>query len=72
MLKTYQATLHQGQIQWLDDRPDIKNARIIVTIMEEFEPHPGRHPPRSIAGKAKTMGDIVSPILDEGDWECLT
>ncbi|WP_309741884.1 hypothetical protein [Chamaesiphon sp. OTE_20_metabat_361] len=24
-----------------------------------------------IAGKGKTVGDIVSPIVDERDWECL-
>jgi hypothetical protein len=24
-----------------------------------------------IAGKGKTLGDIVSPIVDEQDWECL-
>lgn len=27
--------------------------------------------PASIAGKGKTLGDIVSPIVDEEDWECL-
>ena len=24
-----------------------------------------------IAGKGKTVGDIVSPVVDERDWECL-
>ena len=24
-----------------------------------------------IAGEGKTVGDIVSPIVDERDWECL-
>jgi hypothetical protein len=27
--------------------------------------------PPSIAGKGQTLGDIVSPIVDERDWECL-
>ncbi len=27
--------------------------------------------PASIAGKGQTLGDIVSPIVDEQDWECL-
>ena len=31
----------------------------------------GRVPPASIAGKGKTLGDIVSPIVSEEDWECL-
>lgn len=30
-----------------------------------------RSPPESIAGKGKTLGDIVSPIVSEEDWECL-
>jgi hypothetical protein len=24
-----------------------------------------------IAGKGRTLGDIVSPIVDEQDWKCL-
>jgi len=24
-----------------------------------------------MAGKVKILGDIVSPIVDEEDWECL-
>jgi len=30
-----------------------------------------RVPPATIAGKGKTLGDMVSPIVDEEDWECL-
>ncbi len=73
MLRTYEATLNHGQVQWLYDQPniEIENARIIVTIIEEFKPGTKRKPPVSIAGKAKTLGDIVSPMTDEGDWECL-
>jgi len=35
----------------------------------ETEPVKRRTPPDSIAGKAKILGDIVSPIMDEEDWE---
>lgn len=30
-----------------------------------------RFPPPALAGKAKIIGDIVGPIVDEEDWECL-
>lgn len=30
-----------------------------------------RKPPDSIAGKGKILGDIVNPIVDEDEWECL-
>ena len=30
-----------------------------------------RIPPSSIAGKGKTLGDIISPIVNEEEWECL-
>ncbi len=71
MLKTYEAILNHGQIQWLYEQPNIENARIIVTVIEEFKPHTKRQPSVSIAGKAKTIADIISPITDKEDWECL-
>ena len=30
-----------------------------------------RAPPKSIAGKGKTLGELVGPSVDEADWECL-
>jgi hypothetical protein len=32
---------------------------------------PRRRPHPDIAGKGETLGDLVSPVVDEGDWECL-
>lgn len=72
MLKTYQAIYTNGQIQWLDQEPDVDSGRIVVTFIDE-EPNfkPKRVPSPLIAGKGKTLGDIVSPIVPEEDWECL-
>ena len=47
------------------------HSRVIVTIVEELEAtqpetRPKRRfPPASIAGKGETVGDLVSPIVDE-------
>ncbi|AUB82717.1 hypothetical protein THSYN_18415 [Candidatus Thiodictyon syntrophicum] len=30
-----------------------------------------RSPPASLAGKVEILGDIVAPLVDEEDWECL-
>jgi hypothetical protein len=73
MLKSYEATYENGQVKWVNEEPAVESARLIVTVLEEA-PRPvmkRRSPPPSIAGKGKTLGDLVSPIVDEEDWECL-
>ena len=75
MLKSYEAVYDRGQVTWLNDRPNIDSARIIVTVLEETASietsQVRRCPSAAIAGKGRTLGDIVSPIVDEEDWECL-
>ena len=31
-----------------------------------------RRPHPDIAGKGKTLGDLIAPAVDESDWECLS
>jgi hypothetical protein len=73
MLKSYEATYENGQMKWLNEKPSVNSARVIVTVLEEttLPTVKRRFSPVSIAGKSKTLGDIVSPIVDEEDWECL-
>jgi hypothetical protein len=35
MLKSYEAIFENGQVRWLTDKPELKSARVIVTILEE-------------------------------------
>ncbi len=46
---------------------------IALTVDEEIPQFTlnRRRPHPDIAGKSKTLGDIVNPIVDEVDWECL-
>ena len=64
------------------DQPTVRSARLTVTVLEDSDSSVcseaqvqdisrRRFPPASIEGKGKTLGDIVSPIVDEEDWECL-
>jgi hypothetical protein len=72
MLQSYEATYENGQITWVDDRPSMQSARLIVTVLEEIPLATKRRVrPTHLAGQVKILGDIVSPIVDEEDWECL-
>ena len=72
MLKSYEVTIENGRINWMTEQPQATSVRAIITILEESSSSVSRRiPPVSIAGKGKTIGDLVSPIVDESDWECL-
>lgn len=48
-----------------------ENRLVVLTVFESHRLFPelkkNRTPPASIAGKGKVLGDIVNPIVDEGD-----
>ena len=70
MLHSYEAIIEDGKIKWLGSEPEISKARVIVTILSDEQPRALRRtPPSLIAGKGKTLGDLVSPIVEEEDWE---
>ena len=72
MLKTYEAIYENGQVKWLSEQPEVSSARIIVTVLEETQPPAKRRTPSAeIAGKARTLGDLIGPIVELQDWECL-
>ena len=72
MLKSYEAIYENGQVKWLAEEPSVRSARVIVTILEEAKtPQKRRTFPVPEAGQVEILGDIVSPIVDEEDWECL-
>lgn len=72
MFQSYEAIIENGQVKWLTDAPKISKARVIVTILSDTTPQPSRRvPANTIAGKGKTLGDLVSPMIEEQDWEYL-
>ena len=45
---------------------------IALTLDDDSSHGPKRRRPHpDIAGKGKTLGDLIEPAVDEGDWECL-
>ncbi|NJM00837.1 MAG: hypothetical protein HC924_19680 [Synechococcaceae cyanobacterium SM2_3_2] len=72
MLKTYQAIYEKGQIQWIGETPEVESAHVLITILEEVsQQKKKRTRPAHLIGQIKILGDIVSPIVPEEDWECL-
>lgn len=73
MLRSYEAILDHNHLRWQGELPDVREARVIVTILEPSPrvPTPRRQPAPGIAGKGSTLGDLVEPIVATQDWECL-
>ncbi len=64
------------QLSVLDFIRSLRSINVAKTQSEprvELEHHLGKRRTTSprIAGRGKTLGDIVSPVVDEQDWECL-
>jgi hypothetical protein len=70
MLKSYEVTIEEDRIKWLGEKPKVGVFRAII-VVEESNSIPKRTTPVHLKGKGRTLGDIVSPIVDEEDWECL-
>ena len=46
----------------------------VIILVHEDSPHKQRKrrsPPANIAGKGKTLGDLLEPVVDDKDWESL-
>jgi hypothetical protein len=73
MLKSYEAIFENGQVKWVGEQPAVRSARLIVTVLEDATlPVVKRRTfPADMVGKVEILGDIVGPIVDEEDWECL-
>lgn len=46
---------------------------VIALTVDQLTPEPvkQRRPHPAIAGKGRTTGDLVAPIVDDGEWDCL-
>ena len=77
MLQSYEAIYEHGAMRWLGDKPPIKQAHVIVTILPEKDEgsitsQTLNQPSPLIAGKGSIQGDIITPIIPAIDWNCLT
>jgi hypothetical protein len=65
----------QGKLEGLPDFMPNQFIELILLFNEESLPKANkkvfRKPPVELAGKVKIVGDIISPIVEENDWEAL-
>ena len=74
MLKSYEAIYDHGRFRWLGTPPNVDKARVIVTVLPpqaiEGDGLPKRrHPPETLKGSTRILGDIVSSPYSDEEWE---
>jgi predicted DNA-binding antitoxin AbrB/MazE fold protein len=63
MLKTYEAIYENGQLKWVSEEPDIKSARILITVMEEYSSSAEER--ARVAAKALAQLEGTEPVLED-------
>jgi hypothetical protein len=59
-------------LQTVSKENDLKvETKGVTPDIEVSSKKPKRTTPAYLAGKVEILGDIVGPIVDEEDWECL-
>ena len=50
-----------------------RQVEFIVLTVDDQAPAPAKNrtPHPAIAGKGRTLGDLIAPMVDEADWACL-
>ncbi|MBE9055342.1 DUF2281 domain-containing protein [Sphaerospermopsis sp. LEGE 08334] len=65
-------TIEQAVLENFRELPADKQQEVLDFIQflkHQLPAQKRRTPPASIAGKGKTLGDIVSPIVNQEEWE---
>ena len=64
----------QGKLEGLPDFKPNQQVELILLFNEENPSETKRvyrKPPPELAGKIKILGDIISPVIEENDWDIL-
>jgi len=79
-LQSYEAIYDHGQMKWLGDKPQVEEARVIVTILPEKKRETEvsratlaqrRSPSLRLRGAIKMADDLIAPIAPAEEWEAL-
>jgi hypothetical protein len=72
LLQDFRQAWHEAMTGQTIPINHIPDDRFHPVTPAKTQPNRRHFPIPELAGKATTVGDIVSPIVDEGGWECLT
>lgn len=71
----FETEIRDGTIRLPEDCKTWSGKTVRVIVLEnDVVPSAAksrRRPHPAIAGKGKTIGDLISPLVDESDWDCL-
>jgi hypothetical protein len=63
-----------GKLEGLPEFLPNQHVELILLFNEENTPKTKpahRKPPAELAGKMKILGDIISPVVDENEWDVM-
>ncbi|MBF0179128.1 MAG: hypothetical protein HQM03_03765 [Magnetococcales bacterium] len=74
MLKSYEAIVDQGKIEWLSGPPPGERFRVVVVVEQpgrgiQTPPKKKRFPPPELKGSVRYLGDLLEPVISEEEWE---
>ncbi|MEO5332365.1 MAG: hypothetical protein H7839_10110 [Magnetococcus sp. YQC-5] len=74
MLKSYEAIVDHGKIEWLSGPPSGDRLRVVVVVEQPVSvtpapPRKRRLPPPELKDSVKYLGDLLEPVISEEEWE---
>ncbi|MEO5350317.1 MAG: hypothetical protein H7836_11810 [Magnetococcus sp. YQC-3] len=74
MLRSYEAILDHGKVEWLSGPPPGEYLRVVVVVEQPGSvapapPRKRRIPPPELKDSVKCLGDLLEPVISEEEWE---
>ncbi|MBF0428473.1 MAG: hypothetical protein HQL94_06075 [Magnetococcales bacterium] len=74
MLKSYEAIVDQGKIEWLSGPPPGERLRVVVVVDQPnriplAQPKKRRQPPLELKNSVRWHSDPLEPVISEEEWE---
>jgi hypothetical protein len=74
MLRSYEAIVDHGKIEWLSGPPSGERLRVVVVVEQSggvtpAPPRSRRLPPPELKDSVQCHGNLLEPVISEEEWE---